>query len=197
METWFGATPARAKEEVELVSRIRVGDRAGEDELVATYQRGLLLITTARTRDREAARDLTQDILVAVLKALRDGKLRDAGKLSAFVQGTARNLINNYLREKARRLECDLHSADEPTRDLVEEVELAEQQRLIRSELEGFSPLDRHILLLSLVDGHSLLEVAQRLRLSHDAVRARKSRMIRKITKKFAQMSQKGRLRPL
>lgn len=197
METWFGATPARAKEEVELVSRIRVGDRAGEDELVATYQRGLLLITTARTRDREAARDLTQDILVAVLKALRDGKLRDAGKLSAFVQGTARNLINNYLREKARRLECDLHSADEPTRDLVEEVELAEQQRLIRSELEGFSPLDRHILLLSLVDGHSLLEVAQRLRLSHDAVRARKSRMVRKITKKFAEMSQKGRLRPL
>lgn len=197
METWFGAKPARAKEEVELVSRIRVGDRAAEDELVATYQRGLLLITTARTRDREAARDLTQDILVAVLKALRDGKLRDAGKLSAFVQGTARNLINNYLREKARRLECDLHPADGPTKDLVEEVELAEEQRLIRKELEGFSPLDRHILLLSLVDGHSLLEVAQRLRLSHDAVRARKSRMIRKITKKFAQMSQKGRLRPL
>lgn len=197
METWFGAKPARAKEEVELVSRIRVGDRAAEDELVATYQRGLLLITTARTRDREAARDLTQDILVAVLKALRDGKLRDAGKLSAFVQGTARNLMNNYLREKARRLECDLHAADEPTKDLVEEVELAEEQRLIRKELEGFSPLDRHILLLSLVDGHSLLEVAQRLRLSHDAVRARKSRMIRKITKKFAQMSQKGRSRPL
>lgn len=191
MDAEFAAEPAKAQAELELVARIRAGDRLAEDELVASYRRGLLLIATARTRDREAARDLTQEILMAVLMALRKGKLRDAEKLSAFVQGTARNLINNYLREKARRLECDLDAADGPAKDPVKELELADEQRLIRRELEGFSPVDRQILLLSLVDGHSLLEVAQRLGLSHDAVRARRSRMIRKITKKFAQMSQK------
>lgn len=191
MDAEFAAERARAQGEVELVGRIRTGDSLAENEFIATYQRGLLLIATARTRDREAARDLAQEILMALLKALREGKLRDAEKLSAFVQGTARNLINNYLREKARRFECDLDPADGPTKDLVEELELAEKQRLIDRELEGFSPVDRQILLLSLVDGHSLLEVAQRLRLSHDAVRARKSRMIMKITKKFSPMSQK------
>ena len=191
MDAEVPAEPARAQAGLELVARIRAGDRLAEDEFVATYHRGLLLIATARTRDREAARDLTQEILMAVLKALREGTLRDAEKLSAFVQGTARNLINNYLREKARRLECDLRPDDAPTKDAVEELELADKQRLIHRELEGFSPVDRQILLLSLVDGHSLLEVAQRLGLSHDAVRARRSRMIRKITKKFAHMSQK------
>jgi len=62
---------------------------------------------------------------------------------------------------------------------------------LIRHELESFSSTDQQILLLALVDGHSLAEVAKRLNLSHDVVRARKSRMIRKIIKKFADMSQK------
>jgi RNA polymerase sigma factor (sigma-70 family) len=174
-----------------LAERILAGDRTAEDELVKTYRRGVFVIAAARTRDREAARDLTQEVLIAVLRALREGQLRESSKLAAFVQGTARNLINNYLRTRARRSECELDSIEAPTVDLVGELESAERQRLVRRELESFSAADQQILLLSLVDGHSLAEVAQRLNLSHDAVRARKSRMVKKIIKKFARVSQK------
>jgi DNA-directed RNA polymerase specialized sigma24 family protein len=73
----------------------------------------------------------------------------------------------------------------------VQAMETADRRRLIRRELQNFAPIDQQILLLSLVDGHSLLEVAQRLQLSHEAVRARRSRMIRKIARKFAHLSQK------
>jgi len=191
MESDFGTAPARTETEVQLVARVQAGDPAAENELVNTYRRAVLLIASVRTRDREAARDLTQETLLAVLKAVREGKVRDAQKLSAFVQGTARNVINNFIRSRARRFECDLESAAEPVTDPIADIELAERQRLIRRELESFSGTDQQILLLSLVDGHSLVEVAQRLRLSHDAVRARRSRMIRKITKKFAQLSHK------
>ena len=83
--------------------RPRGGGRAG-----GAYRRGVFVIAVARTRDREAARDLTQEILIAVLKALREGRLRDSEKLSAFIQGTARNLINNYLRTKVRHAEVEL-----------------------------------------------------------------------------------------
>jgi RNA polymerase sigma factor (sigma-70 family) len=174
-----------------LVQRIRVGDPLAEEELVNHYRRGLLIIATVRTRDREAAEDLAQEILIAVLKALRDGQLREAEKLGAFIQGTARNLINNYLRLRSRHPESDLESIEEPSTDPVEELESADRQRRIRRELENFSPVDQQILLLSLVDGHSLLEVAERCRMSHEAVRARRSRMIRKITKKFGGLSHK------
>ena len=81
--------------------------------------------------------------------------------------------------------------------NLVEELESAERRRLVRLELESFSLADQQILLLSLVDGHTLVEVAQRLSMSHDAVRARKSRLLRKITKKFERMSQKRASTPL
>src|SRR5216684_2243872 len=174
---------------VVLAQRILAGDRSAEDELVSTYRRGVFVIAVARTRDREAAADLTQEILIAILKALRDGQLRESAKLAAFIQGTARNLINNYLRAKAHHAEVELDD-EAYSSDPVEELESLERRRLVQRELESFSITDQQILLLSLVDGHSLAEVAQRVNLSHEAVRARKSRAVRKISRKFARVSQ-------
>jgi len=196
MDSESAAAPAKVDVGIQLVPRIQAGDASAEEEFVNTYRRGVLVIATVRTRDREAARDLTQETLIAVLQALRGGQLREADKLSAFVHGTARNVINNYLRMRARRPETDLESVEEPRTDPLERLESEDRRQLVRRELRSFSPTDQQILLLSLVDGHSLLEVAQRLDISHDAVRARRSRMIRKITKKFGQLSQKRPFQP-
>jgi len=174
----------------DLAARIQAGDRQAEDECCKIYQRGVRLMATTRTRDREAARDLTQEALMAAIKALREGQLRDAERLGAFVSGIARNLVNNYLRSKVRRPESELESVPEPSADPVGGLELADMRRRIVQELKGRSPTDQEILLLTLVEGHSLLEVAERLRLSHDAVRQRRSRVIREITRKFARLSQ-------
>jgi RNA polymerase sigma-70 factor (ECF subfamily) len=182
---------ATSTAEARLVGRIRSGDRLAEEELIVTYQRGVFAIAAARTRDREASRDLAQDVLIAVLKALRQGQLRESDKLVAFIQGTARNLINNYLRKQGNRAEVELAAEEVPGADPIQEMESAERHRLIQLEIRSFNTTDQQILLLSLVDGHSLAEVAQRLNMSHDSVRARKSRMLRKITKKFAALSHK------
>ncbi len=172
-----------------LASRIQAGDPDAESELITAYKRPILLIAIARTHDRDVANDLSQEVFIAVLKALRAGQLRDGEKLAAFIQGTARNIINNYLRTRARHREVDIDDNEVPAPDPVEEMESSERQRLMRQELSKYSITDQKILLLSLVDGHSLVEVAARLQMSHDAVRARKSRLVRKITKKFMGMS--------
>ncbi len=174
-----------------LAERIRAGEGSAEGEFVNLFRRRVFLVAFARTRDREAALDLTQEVLVAVLKAMRAGQIRESNKLAAFVQGVARNLINNFLRTRVHRAECDLDSVGIPRYDPVEELESADRGRLIRRELKSYSVQDQQILLLSVVDGHSLTEIAQRLGMSHDAVRTRKSRLIRKMTKKFAGLSQK------
>jgi RNA polymerase sigma factor (sigma-70 family) len=173
-----------------LATRIHVGDPHAEEELVNTYKRAVLVIALARTHDRDTANDLSQEILIAVLKALRAGQIRDGEKLGAFIQGTARNIINNYLRSRCRHPEVDIDGIEVAGADPVQKMESSERQRLMCEELARYSITDQKILLLSLVDGHSLAEVASRLHLSHDAVRARKSRLIRKITKKFQGMSQ-------
>ena len=40
--------------------------------------------------------------MLAVVLALRDGHLREGERLAAFVYGTARNVISNYLRTRSR-----------------------------------------------------------------------------------------------
>src|SRR5262249_16236776 len=148
-------------------------------------------IATARTKNRDIARDLTQDILIAVIKAVRKGQVRESDKLAAFIQGTARNLINNHFKTSGRHPEADLDAAPPGFVDPVPQLEAAERARLVHDELVRSSVIDQQILLFSLVDGHSLPEVAERLGLSHEAVRARKSRLIRKLAKKFEGLSQK------
>lgn len=174
-----------------LLGRIAAGDRAAEEELVQTYRGPVLAIATVRTRDREVAKDLTQDILLAVIKAARADRIREADKLEAFIQGTAKNLINNYFRTLVRRSETSLEAATQHAWDAVLESEAAERRRLVKAELDRCSVLDQQILLFFLVDGHSFAEVAKRLNLTHDAVRARKSRLVRKMREKFGRVSQK------
>jgi RNA polymerase sigma factor (sigma-70 family) len=183
-------SPAAASSEA-LVTRILSGERGAEEELVVQYRRAIFAIAVSRTRNRDTAKDLTQDTLIAVLKAVRNGQVRESEKLSAFIQGTARNLIKNHFRASGRRAETDLEAADTLFSNPVSELEAAERSRLVQKELKSSSALDQQILLFSLVDGHSLAEVAERLHLSHEAVRARKSRLIRKLAKKFEGLSQK------
>lgn len=183
--------PAGPVQEASLAARIQAGDRSAEEELFKTYQRSVLLIATARTRDRETARDLTQEVFIVVLGALREGRLREQDKLAAFIHGTARNIINNFLRTRARHGECELDEGSAAGSNMIEELESAERQRLVNEEIASYSPLDQQILLWSLVDGRPLPEIAERLGMSHEAVRTRKSRLVRKMTKKFSKLSHK------
>jgi len=177
---------------VSLVSRIRAGDLTAEEDLATFYSRRIYAIAVCRTRDREAAKDLTQEILMAVLGALRAGRIRDGEKLAGFIQGTARNIISNYMRSRAHYAECPLSEFELYAADFVQELESADRHRLMRQELNACSPTDRQILHMSLLNGHSMAEIAQKLHLSHDAVRARRSRLIRKLAKKFLVVSQSG-----
>lgn len=175
-----------------LVRRIQAGDNAAEEDLVILYSKRICAIAVCHTRDREAAKDLTQEILMAVLGAVRAGRIQEGEKLAAFIQGTARNIVSNYMRSRARHTECALSDFELYAADFVEELESADRHRLMKQELAACSPTDRQILHMSLVNGFSMAEIAEKLHLSHDAVRARRSRLIRKLAKKFLVVSQSG-----
>ncbi len=80
--------------ETGLVERIRNADQAAEAELVGRFYPRVYAMVLARTRDNDVAWDLAQEIMLAVLCALREGGLRDHGSLTGYVCVTARNRIN-------------------------------------------------------------------------------------------------------
>lgn len=180
-----------------LLARIAEGDAAAEEELITLFRRPVYAIAMVRTGERGAAQDITQEVLIAVLEAARRGTIREPEKLHGYIHSVTKFTVSHHFREKGRRAEASLDEADSSWSDPVPEFEAAERRRLVREELATCGPVDQKILLFSMVDGLSLAVIAERLKLSHEAVRARKSRLIRKLAKKFVELSQKPPKEPL
>jgi RNA polymerase sigma factor (sigma-70 family) len=164
-----------------LAERIRQGEASAETELVREFTRRIFVMALVRTHDRETARELVQDVLLAVICALRKGQLQDADKLAAFVHGTARNLINNRLRAESQRPQLEPISEDLAQINWAEQIEDAERVRLVQEALEHVREEDRKILLMTLVEGRKPGEIAAALGLTSDVVRTRKLRALKKV----------------
>jgi len=167
--------------EASLAELIRGGDQSAEKELVNRFYRRVLLMAWARTRDPEAAADLAQETMLAVLQAVRNGKLIDAERLPGFVRGTAKNLINNHLRGKNTVRYDSAPALPHPGFDPEQLAGGVERMDRVRRALTEVGPADRIILLLTLVEGLAPREIADRLGLSSQVVRKRKSRAVARL----------------
>lgn len=168
-------------EQRNLAERVRSGDSSAEEELVRAFGPRLLRLLRVWTRDEEAAREILNDSLFTVVRALREGRVREPEHLAAFLCGTARNLTRTFQRSRARRPVHEELSADAVGYDPRDELDPGSQRALVRDEIARLQPLDQSILELVLVGGLTLVQVAHQLGLSHEAARARKSRALRKI----------------
>jgi RNA polymerase sigma-70 factor (ECF subfamily) len=174
-----------------LVERVRNGDSGAEDEVARLYDKRVFVMVLARTHDREAARDLTQEVLIALLKSLRNGDVREPERLAAFVYGIARNLVNNYFRRCTQQPRTDPLDDDFPVAAKNDDPEAFDRMAILHGMLNRTDPVDRKILLMMLVEGYKAAEVASQLNLSSDVVRQRKSRALKKIVDRVKKMSRK------
>lgn len=176
----------------QLAARIRNGDRAAEAELATTFGERIMAMASARGQDPDAALDITQNVLIAVICAAREGRLRAEETLGAFVYGTARNLISNHFRTVARQREDPLEQ-DVALPSLEDKLIQAERVRMTREALTALGGKDRQILLLTLVEGMKPGEIARKMGLNPEVVRMRKSRALRKVVEKVQKMLRKAR----
>src|SRR5579863_6992816 len=92
-------------DDAELVRQIGAGsNREVEAELFRRMAPRIRLYGLRHLRDEHAAQDLTQQVLITTLEALRAGRLRDPAKLASFVLGTCRMTVLD-LRRNAQRKE--------------------------------------------------------------------------------------------
>ena len=166
----------------QLARRILAGDRAAEEQFVELYFRRLLAFARAKIHQEDAARDLVQDVLLACLKALRSGQLRQEDRLDAFVLSTARNLALRHIRSTSvRRREVELVD-DLPASDFLSQFESGQRKALVASALRQMHSTDQEVLRLSLVEGWKPGQIAVELGLSAEVIRQRKSRALRRIS---------------
>src|SRR6476620_5860070 len=90
--------------DAELVQQIASGsDREAEAELFRRMAPRIRLYGLRHLRDPHASEDLTQQVLITTLQALRAGQLREPEKLASFVLGTCRMMVLDLRRNTQRR----------------------------------------------------------------------------------------------
>src|SRR5215472_3833011 len=122
---------AIALNDAELVRQIGSGtDRQAAAELFRRMAPRIRLYGLRHMRDEYAAEDLTQQVLITTIEALRTGRLREPEKLASFVPGTCRMTVLD-LRRNAQRKErllaqfgADLVAPVSPSEPCLDEDQL-------------------------------------------------------------------------
>lgn len=98
----------------DLATRIAQNDRTAETELINRYSKAIRFFLRRRYRDPSLIEDVWQETFCRVIIMLREGKLRTAEALPAFIRTTALNAGREYVRKDAK-----FHS-DTPEDNIVE-----------------------------------------------------------------------------
>jgi RNA polymerase sigma-70 factor, ECF subfamily len=125
-----------------------------------------------RVRTREDAEDLTQDVFLGVVEALRRSQLREGDPSLALLYTVARRRLIDRLRDSQRRqkLEAQLDLAA-----VKPDYETSIAQALLAS-LNDLDPVTRRVIAMKLFEGRQFKEIAPALDLGEEACRARFSR---------------------
>lgn len=191
------SSPLRSREDwAALAERVGRGEAAAEEEFVRLFAPRVEAMARGRLWRHEDVEELVDDVLVAVLVALRKGSVREPGSLSSFVHGTALRLILNRRRVLARQPATQELTADLADADAVASLSRRAQLRDCRRALSGLSAIDRQILYLTLVEGFKPSEIAPRVGLTAAAVRQRKSRAVKQVVASIG-TARSGPLEPL
>lgn len=137
---------------------------------IAPYLQGVTAMLAKRTGDIHLAWDLTQEVAMAVLLAVREGRIRQRGALPAYMLQAARNMLMARHRKKApetmETLPEDSALWQEHTRLPEQVVESGQMHELIVDVLDNLPvQRDRQLLRGYYVDGLEKPELMQILQM--------------------------------
>lgn len=170
-----------ALNDADLARRIGSGsDREAEAEFCHRMAPRIRLYGLRHLRDEHAAEDLTQQVLITTLEALRAGRVREPEKLVSFVLGTCRMTVLD-LRRNAQRKQRLLEKFGA---DLAPPVPLPVPQ-LDREQLtrcvQNLRERERTVVVMTFYDEQTGADVASFLGVSEANVRVIRHRAIHRL----------------
>jgi RNA polymerase sigma-70 factor (ECF subfamily) len=131
-------------------------------------------------RDAAAADDLVQHVLIAVLTALREGRVQDSSRLDAYVLGTCRNSVMDMRRGEVRqRRVAERAAAGSP--EGYEPGWAAVDRGRLEHCLRSLEPRDRAVVLATFVEDRDADEIGQAMKLSTGNVRVIRHRALARL----------------
>lgn len=150
--------------------------RDAETELCARFAHRIRLYGRRHLRDESLADDLVQQVLVLVIRSVREGRVREPEKLASFVLGSCRMVARDMRRGEARRerLLAQYGVADEATRDETPALDLDR----LRACIEKLTGRERAIVVATFYAERAGDEIAAELGMTAGNVRVVRHRAI-------------------
>lgn len=164
-----------------LMKHLARGDKKAAGILYDRYHKNIYGYFVRMTNDVEAARDLTQNVFLKVLKYCHSWT---TDKVFAYwVFRIARNILIDHFNESKK-----FFSADDVTRvaeldqqDSVRAMEAKESFEFVLEAMNQLSPADRELIELNRFQGFSYKEIAQTVTSNENAVKVKTFRAIQKL----------------
>jgi RNA polymerase sigma-70 factor (ECF subfamily) len=155
---------------VDLVRRAQRGDEAAQREIILNYQHRVAGFVYAMTSRSDSVEDLAQQVFIKMIRALNG--LQAPAQFESWLFRLARNTCIDHLRrQKLRRIFLPFAPEHEGVPEPLGAVDTEELDAL-RYAISQLRPQDRALLAL-VQEGRSHAEIAETLRTSVAAVKAR------------------------
>lgn len=168
-------------DDAELAQQIGSGaGREAETEFCRRMAPRVLLYGLRHLRDKYAAEDLAQQVLVTTLQALRAGQLREPHKLASFVLGTCRMMVLDLRRNaqrKERLLEQFAAGLLESSQPAIPSLDNEQLRRCVQNLRER----ERAVVVMSFYDEQTGADLARFLGVSEANVRIIRHRAIHQL----------------
>lgn len=137
-----------------------------------------------KTSSREEAKDMTQEVFARVWVRV-SGKKGEIENLRAFIFTVARNLIKDYYKKKKSVLERDLPEGTFEQIPVAADQQSGSESALMLEALKSLDESYREVLMLHLVEGIPINEIAGMLGERPNTISVRVKRGIEKVREKL------------
>lgn len=178
---WKPGEQTDSQTDLQLVRKVRNGDRAAFDLLVVKYQSRVASIISRYVYDSQEVMDLTQETFVKAFRAVE--RFRGDSAFYTWLYRIAVNTAKNYLEARGRRPQGSADSADAENfddggrlRDVASPERLLQREQLQKALSEAIAGLPeelRSAFLLREYDGLSYEDIARILECPIGTVRSR------------------------
>lgn len=154
-----------------------------QEEFLAAYDANadaIFRLCYGKTSNRDEAKDMTQEVFTRVWAKLESGS-GDIENLRAFLFTVARNLIKDYYKKKKPVLARDLPEGMMEAVPIEGDQALQSESKILLAALEEISDPYREALMLHLVEGIPIGEIAELLGERPNTISVRVKRGIEKV----------------
>lgn len=174
-----------------LLARARALDEAALAEIHDKFYTPIFRYIALRVGDRELAEDLTSDVFLRLLNALRDNTAPQK-TLQGWLYAVASRVVIDHLRRKYRRREVELDefvpsSGDDP----AEIVETQLTWETLQEAIQELTTEQQEVIALRFGQGLPIQEVAQTIDKTEGAVKQLQSRAVAALSRRLSGLSKK------